>query len=154
MFASGRPGKFSKTEQAAGDCSVSPLRIEGRLLSGLGRGAQFLGLDWVRQQLKEKLGLTPFPGTLNLQVTPEVFQSVLERRSSFLKIADPASPHCPGFLRQVMLRANGQVCKSAYLIVPELTSYHDVLEVISDRNLREALQLKDGDRVELEEVSG
>ena len=110
-------------------------------------------LDWVRQQLRANLGLTPFPGTLNLAVAPEAFRSIFDRRSTFLKISDPSSPHCPGFLCRVTLRANGQVCRSAYLILPEMSVYKDVLEVISEQNLREALYLQDGDRVELQEDS-
>ncbi|MBI4444029.1 MAG: CTP-dependent riboflavin kinase [Acidobacteria bacterium] len=128
--------------------------IEGRVSSGLGRGAQFLVLDWVRQQLRESLGVTPFPGTLNLEVAPEVFRRIFDRRTAFQKISDPSAPHCPGFLCRVALKANGQICGSAYLILPEMTVYKDVLEVISEHNLREALHLKDGDRVELQEVSG
>ena len=131
----------------------SSLWIEGRVASGLGRSAQFLVLDWVRQQLRESLGLTPFPGTLNLEVTPEIFRSIFDRRTAFQEISDPSAPHCPGFLRRVALQANGQICGSAYLILPEMTVYKDVLEVISEHNLREALRLKDGDRVELQEVS-
>ena len=133
--------------------SRSSLWIEGRVASGLGRGAQFIALDWVRQQLRESLGLTPFPGTLNLEVAPEVFRSIFDRRTAFQKISDPSAPHCPGFLCRVALQANGQICGAAYVILPEMTAYQDVLEVISEHNLREALRLQDGDRVELQEVS-
>jgi len=40
--------------------------LEGRLADGLGRGAAFTRLDWVRCRLMDTVGIDPFPGTLNL----------------------------------------------------------------------------------------
>ncbi|MGH9785213.1 MAG: DUF120 domain-containing protein, partial [Terriglobia bacterium] len=101
--------------------------------------------------LHRNLNLVPFPGTLNLRVPPEVRDALFARRDSFLRIADPSDPICPGYLRRIVLRANGRVSSVAYLILPELTMYKDVLEVIAAENLRQELGLKDGDAVEIEE---
>lgn len=128
------------------------LKIEGRLQSGIGRGAQFLGLEWVQKQLREKLGLVPFPGTLNLQVSPDACSAVYAQRGGFLKIADPAAPGCPGYVKRVTLQGEGRSYRSAYLILPELTMYKDVLEIIAEDNLREKLNLKDGDKVQVEDI--
>ena len=126
-------------------------KIEGIVASGLGRGAQFVGLDWVRRQLRQKLSLDPFPGTLNLVISADVWLALYNRRSTFLKIADPSSANCPGFLKAVTLRAHGLICPLAYVILPELTEYQDVLEIIAAENLREKLGLEDGDRINVEE---
>ncbi len=128
------------------------LKIEGRLQSGIGRGAQFLGLEWVQKQLREKLGLAPFPGTLNLQVSPDACSAVYAQREGFLKIADPAAPGCSGYVQRVTLQGEGRSYRFAYLILPELTMYKDVLEIIAEDNLREKLNLKDGDKVQVEEI--
>jgi CTP-dependent riboflavin kinase len=101
-------------------------------------------------ELQRKLGLLPFPGTLNLTVQTEAREALFRRRESFLRIADPAAPSCPGYLQRVTLKANGRACRSAYLILPELTMYKDVLEIIAAENLRQALGLQDGDPVEVE----
>lgn len=130
---------------------AAPFGSTGRVASGLGRGAGFIGLDWVQQELREKLGLIPFPGTLNLAVEPEARETLYARRDSFLRIADPSEPTCPGYLLRLSLSANGRTCSSAYLILPELTMYKDVLEIIAPENLRQALHLKDGDSVQIEE---
>jgi CTP-dependent riboflavin kinase len=37
-------------------------------VSGEGRGSDFTQLDWSRRQFIEKLGIDPYPGTLNLVV--------------------------------------------------------------------------------------
>lgn len=126
------------------------LKIEGRVASGLGQGAQFLALEWVQRELRRHLALAPFPGTLNLRVAAELRDAVFAQRDQFLRIADPSSADCPGYLKKVILRAKGRTCASAYLILPERTMYKDVLEVISAYNLREKLVLQDGDAVEVE----
>jgi riboflavin kinase, archaea type len=129
---------------------AAPFKTTGWVASGVGRGAEFLRLGWVLDELDRKLGLVPFPGTLNLRVEPEDREALFLRRASFLRIADPAEPTCPGYLERVTLQANGRACRSAYLILPELTMYKDVLEVIAAENLRQTLGLKDGDPVEVE----
>ena len=126
----------------------------GRVVSGTGQGAQFLALPWVTSQLREHLSLIPYRGTLNLRVSTEISYGLFKRRQEFLRIADPASPDCPGYLKKVTLRANGRTCETAYLILPEKTMYHDVLEVVAAVSLREQLLLSDGDAVEVETELG
>ena len=136
------------------DPDAGPFKTTGWVVSGAGRGADFLSLEWVQKELRRQLFLIPYPGTLNLRVPPEDWHALFARRHSFLRIADPASPDCPGYLERVILRANGGVCPSAYLILPELTMYKDVLEIISAYKLRQKLNLQDGDAVDVEEFSG
>lgn len=131
---------------------AAPFKTSGRVASGVGRGAEFLRLGWVKDELQRKLGLIPFPGTLNLRVQPDAREALFLLRESFLRIADPAEPTCPGYLQRVTLKANGRACRSAYLILPELTMYKDVLEVIAAENLRQTLGLENGDPVEVEVV--
>ena len=126
--------------------------LRGTVVSGLGRGAEFLALGWVASQLHQHLGLTPFPGTLNLRVEPAARAELWARRRQFLRIAHPASPDCPGYLTKVSLRANGRSVDSAWLILPEKTIYDDVIEIIAATSLRDALALSDGDPVEIEVI--
>jgi riboflavin kinase len=123
------------------------MSFTGQVVGGMGQGAQFLGLEWVVAQLRMLLDLTAYPGTLNLRVLPESRDKLFSRRQQFLRIADPASPACPGYLTEVTLHANGRRLESAYLILPEKTVYDDVLEFIAPVNLRDTLSLKDGDTV-------
>lgn len=126
------------------------MKFSGQLVSGIGQGARFLALDWVAEQLRQQLGLTPFPGTLNLRVLPAIREELFQRRREFLCIADPASPDCPGYLQAVRLRANGRMLEPAYLILPEKTMYDDVVEIIAAVNLRDALGLQDSDTVAID----
>ena len=42
------------------------MEITGIVTTGLGKAAYFLGQDFYKNQFRERLGFTPFPGTLNL----------------------------------------------------------------------------------------
>lgn len=124
------------------------MTFSGQVVSGLGNGAKFLGLDWVRRALREGLGLEPFPGTLNLRVPPAARDRLVAQRERFVRIADAASPDCPGYLRRVSLCAHGRSCAEVWLILPEKAVYNDVLEFIAAVRLRDHLRLSDGDVVE------
>jgi riboflavin kinase len=126
------------------------MKFTGHVTSGIGHGAQFLALDWVALQLRQLLGTTVFPGTLNLRVASEIRDALFSRRKTMPRIADSASSDCPGYLLHVALRTSGRSFDSAYVILPEKTVYKDVLEVIAPVNLRERLALEDGAAVEVE----
>ena len=42
--------------------------IQGQLVRGLGKAADFTQIDWVRRQLIEYAGIDPHPGTVNLRI--------------------------------------------------------------------------------------
>ena len=126
------------------------MKFSGRVTRGVGQGARFLALEWVQRELQQKVGLTPFPGTLNLQVTPEIRDALFGRRHSLLQIADASAPECPGYLARTTLRAHGITLQSAYLILPEQTVHNNVIEIIAPVSLREALHIPDGEAVEVE----
>jgi riboflavin kinase len=44
------------------------LLLVGEACSGLGEGAGFTRLDWVRREFLAKLGFEPYPGTFNLHM--------------------------------------------------------------------------------------
>ena len=132
--------------------SPENLRVQGIVKSGLGHAAEFLSVEWVERELLEKAGLQPFPGTLNLQVPAQVWADLFSRRNEFLRIGDEAAGNCSGFLKPVLLHANGRTVPRAYVILPEKTAHRDILEIIAAENLREKLQLQDGDVVQIEEL--
>ncbi len=116
------------------------LTLTGTVFSGKGEGRKFISLPWVKQQVKEKTGFTPFEGTLNLRLTKE---SIREKRllEKAQKIdIEPAQGYCPGFL------INAKVGNfSAAVVLPQVPNYPaDVLEVISSVCLRKELKLLDG----------
>lgn len=131
------------------------LEIAGEVVSGLGRGAYFVQLEWVRSRLGELMGAPPFAGTLNLRVQPRLRDQLFAARRRFLPILPPGEGSCPGYVLEVQLRAPagpqaaaGRLA-DAWAVLPEATAHADIIEVVSPYYLREHLRLADGDRLDL-----
>jgi riboflavin kinase len=122
---------------------LKKIKLSGKVFSGQGNGTRFLGLLWVKRQIKEKLGFTPYLGTLNVRL----FEESARRRKLLEKAT--AMQVCPaeGFCSGKIFKASVGVLECA-IVVPEVPGYAtDVLEIIAPGNLREKLQLADGDRI-------
>jgi CTP-dependent riboflavin kinase len=119
----------------------------GRVFSGKGEGEKFIRLPWVKRQIREKLGFSPYLGTMNIKLDEESVKLKQElTRASGIEI----SP-VPGFCRGKLFKAcllNGTACA---VVIPEVSGYpEDVLEIIASTCLRQRLDLLDGDGVEIQ----
>lgn len=116
------------------------MRLNGAVFSGGGNGKKFLELPWVKQQIREKLGFTPYPGTLNVKLNEKsVKQRKLLEEATSMKIC-PVKGYCKGLLFKAFL---GVV--ECAIVLPEVAGYpKDLLEIIASVNLRKALLLEDG----------
>lgn len=129
------------------------LALSGKVMSGTGDGGYYISMPGYRGQVREKLGFTPFPGTLNI---------VLGDRSKKAALLNSKGVELKGFFKQGrMLGAakclpcvvNGRA-KGA-VILPLRSHYGpEIIEVISAKNLRKELGLKDGSRVSVEVSQG
>ncbi|MEM3952217.1 MAG: DUF120 domain-containing protein [Nitrososphaerota archaeon] len=59
--------------------------LEGRVFSGLGEGFYYISLPQYFEQIKERVGFTPYPGTLNIQL---LSKDSIENRILLEKLAD------------------------------------------------------------------
>ena len=116
------------------------IEFSGTVTSGDGDGKKFMELPWVKRQITEKLGFTPYAGTLNLKLAEEnAKQRKLLEKTPSAKVL-PAEGYCEGLLFKAFI---GIV--QCAIVVPQVAGYpNDLLEVIASVNLREALQLEDG----------
>lgn len=125
-----------------------PLMIEGEVVSGLYQGGYYISREGYREQIKEKLGFDPFPGTLNLKIHPEEFdkRKRLENRQAVILEGFQNEDRAYGSCKCYPLLINGEV--EGALIVAERTIHEpDIMEIISPVYLRKILELTDGDRV-------
>jgi riboflavin kinase len=124
---------------------VKTLRLKGRVFSGKGEGAEFVNLSWARKQIEEKLGFTPYSGTLNIRLdwkSTEMRKALMNARGE--EIMSPL-----GFCRGRIFQASIMNVKCA-AVIPEVPGYpENVVEVVSSTNLREKLHLADGSSVEV-----
>ncbi len=123
--------------------------LTGILASGLGEGESFTRLDWARAAFVAKVGIDPYPGTVNLALDDEAARAMWARLRARpgLRIVPPDPGWCAAKLYPVTIagRIPGAV------VLPELPSYPaDKVEVIAAIEVRAALGLRDGDTLALE----
>ncbi len=133
---------------SVGDLSLPRrLRLRGTVVAGSGEGAKFVGLPWVKKQIAEKLGFNPYLGTLNIKLSEESvkIKKLLEKTKS-IEISS-----IENFCRGKCYRASLKRHVKCAIVIPDVPNYpEDVLEIVAPVNLREKLQLKDGDHVKIE----
>ncbi|WP_337860144.1 DUF120 domain-containing protein [Ferroplasma sp.] len=120
--------------------------LKGEIKSGLGEGKYYISQKGYMDQFLNKLGISPYPGTLNIKVLPE-YENILRR------IRSAEGIHIEGF-KDKERTFGGVKCFSgridgtnAWLIFPERSSYTDIVEIISDKFLRRDLHLQDGNEL-------
>jgi riboflavin kinase len=124
---------------------LKTLQLKGRIFSGKGEGAEFVNLSWARKQIEQKLGFTPYPGTLNIRLD----EKNTEMKKALMNAAAAEILPAPGYCRGRIFEASIMKMKCA-VVIPEVLGYpEDVVEVISPANLREKLHLADGSWVEV-----
>jgi len=124
----------------------SKLIIAGKIISGAGQGAFFTQLDWVQEQCLEKLGFKPYPGTLNIQIHEEMVP-VIETlpQEQIIELIPPDSNFCSGKVFPVVVEG----LPAAVVLPEEDVRVHgkNIIEIISNVRLKDALGLKDGDSI-------
>lgn len=134
---------------ATGSCSG----FKAEVFSGIGEGEFYVSL--YMKSFALKLGLTPYPGTLNTRLRDRVeeFNACLERLGGV--VIEP--PRIPGARlgRVRVYRALLNKAITVYVVRPEITVYDkSVAEVISEHYLRGLLGLRDGDLVTIDLLGG
>jgi CTP-dependent riboflavin kinase len=126
-------------------------KIHGHLATGFGRGKHFTRLAWARRQFIEKLGIDPFPGTINVIVDEPESMSIWDRikNTPGVSIDNPNSGPRDCDARCYPVSIEGQV--DAAIVLPEVPNYStNRIEIIAAIGVREALGLNDGDPLILE----
>ena len=122
--------------------------LNGKIISGLKQGAFFTQLDWFQKQCVEKLGYVPYPGTLNLEISTEDIHKVeVIEQASEIEFIPPDSTFCSGRAHTVEI----QGMRAAIIMPAKEVRVHgkNIIEVISEVKLKDALGADDGDSVEL-----
>jgi riboflavin kinase len=117
--------------------------FKGAVFSGTGEGRKFIDLSWVKRQIEEKLGFTPYSGTLNIRLSNEsAKQKKLLENAERLEVY-PEKGYCTGILIKAYIDS-----LECAIIIPQVPTYpSDVLEVIAPWYLRERLKIADGSEV-------
>ncbi len=124
------------------------MTIHGTVQSGMGEGGYYICQSGYLKQFEEKLGFTPFEGTLNVQVDPEdVGKLDVVKSIAGVPIAG-FSEGGRSFGDVVAYKAKIRNIDCA-IVVPERSHYVDIIEIICQYHLRRTLSLEDGVRVDV-----
>ncbi|MGB9675729.1 MAG: DUF120 domain-containing protein [Candidatus Bathyarchaeales archaeon] len=126
---------------------INTIQVRGKVFSGSGEGAKFVSLPWVKRQITEKLGFTPYNGTLNIRLDKEsvVLKRRVMKKANAIKII-PQEGFCQGKLFKAVFMDELECA----VVIPEVEGYpEDMIEIVAKVNLREKFQLKDDDTVKV-----
>lgn len=119
------------------------LCFSGTVFSGKGEEAKFVGLPWVKEQIIEDVGFSPYIGTLNIRLAKS---DALKLKRSLKKAKAIGISSKSGFSSGKFYRGSLTDDIECAVIIPNIVGYpEDVLEVIAPLNLRDRFHLKDGD---------
>ena len=122
------------------------MKLKGKVVKGLGESGKFLAIDWVDRQLNEKLGFSPFPGTLNIMLDDATVQEMLKKKATE-RLIHKTEGFCDAVLFKVVV-AEKYECG---VVIPLVKGYDgQLLEIVAPVHLKEALHIDDGDEVTLE----
>jgi riboflavin kinase len=130
------------------------IEFEGTVVSGMGEGAYYMSLEGYRRQFKEKLGYSPYPGTLNVRLTDQIFMNARrelgKHPSIFLDgFSDGARTY--GWVKCYRAVINDGAVDNAAVLVLERTHYDDsMLELIAPMSIKQAAGIKNGHRVKVQ----
>ena len=119
------------------------------MTTGRGEAGGFTGLDWVRDQFLTKVGIDPYPGTVNLLLDTESARAdwlALQSQPASV-IEPPGAEWCRA--RCYPVRLDGTL--PAAIVLPEVPGYPTAqVEIIAALPVRHTLGIADGDRVVVE----
>jgi len=121
--------------------------FKGKIVSGMGEGRYYTEQKGYTDQFKEKLGFTPHPGTLNVEI-----EHVERNKLRFLKnyggiAIDEFRTKNRTFGGVICFKAKINNVEGA-IVLPKRSHYSNILEFISPHYIRGKLKLRDDDKVE------
>lgn len=123
------------------------MRVKGDVFTGKGEGKYYISREGYAKQFKEKMGFAPRYGTLNLRLEDWREKARLSEEEGVIMEGFEAEGRTFGALKAFPATVGGF---EAAAIIPERSFYGmDVLEIVSEKNLRKALGLEEGSPVEV-----
>ena len=123
------------------------MKILGFVISGTKKGGYFISQKFYSEQFKDKLGFKPFPGTLNIQIQEENLVQIAKIPQEEIGKIEGEE----GFGEVKYIKASLNDTINGALIFPVKTQHpQDILEFIASENLRDKLNLQDGELVNLD----
>ncbi len=126
--------------------------FNGRIVDGLGKGRYYLSIPAYRAEIKQKLGFIPYPGTLNLKLDKRSIgaKGELLKQEPIIINGFKTKKRTYGDLFAYPCRIDRKGLEGAVVIPLRSNHPQDIIEIVANVNLREALGKKSGERVIIE----
>ena len=121
------------------------MEITGKVISGTRKGTYFMSLEVYKEEFRKKLKFEPFPGTLNLKISPENATQISSMQDKMGVIEGTGNY---GDVKFLPAQLNG-IVEGAILFPVKTEHSPEILEFVANENLRSTLKLKDGDEATL-----
>jgi riboflavin kinase len=122
--------------------------IKGAVITGMGEGQYYVTQAGYVEQFTEKLGFTPYEGTLNVKVAASELHKVQTVRKAKPIVVKGFERNGRTFGDVECHKATIQNIECA-VVMPSRSHYDDVLEILCKYHLRRTLGISDGDEVEI-----
>lgn len=123
------------------------MKTKGTIVTGLGKGAYFISQDFYKKELIKNCGFEPYPGTLNIIIPDKYLEKINKIKNDCTNIIKSNGEF--GAVNYVSAILNEYV-KGAIVFPVKTEHEENYIEFIAPCNLKEKLNLKDGDIVDLE----
>jgi riboflavin kinase, archaea type len=129
------------------------ISFEGKVVSGMGEGAYYMSLEGYRTQFIEKLGYQPYPGTLNVKLSEQLYTNPrhdIDRSSHIYIDGFSDGSRTYGWVKCYPADINdGAITDSAILILERTHYDNSLLEVIAPVCIKDYLGIRNGDNVKI-----
>lgn len=123
------------------------ITFTGRVFTGLGEGAYYVDKTDYGRHIEDALGFRPYPGTLNLRLSPSEVSKKKELEAYAGIMIGGFTTGGRSFGGVKCFRASINDVEGALILIGRTHYDASVVELIAPVNLRELLGLKDGSRV-------
>ena len=122
------------------------MEFYGTITSGQGKGAYFMSQPSYKVQFKQKLNFNPFPGTLNIKIGADEINSIHKLpRDKMTRIEGKEN-----FGDVILIKAVLNDKIRGAIVFPKRTTHgENILEFIAPQNIKEELNIEDGDSVKI-----
>lgn len=127
-------------------------KVEGRVTSGMKKASMFMQKNQYVRQYEDKLGFTPYFGTLNITLDDNIYLDIEGQLRNHLMIIEGNHKYGDVYYLNAKI-INPENDKSDYgaVLFPTKTTYSfNTLEFVSKDRLRESLDVDDGSKVIVE----
>jgi CTP-dependent riboflavin kinase len=127
--------------------------IKGRVTEGLREASHFTDIPWVKEQFINKLGIDPYPGTLNLVIIDPEDLAKLDniRNQKSIEIVPEDPTYCPAKCFPVLI--NNKIAGA--IVIPLISQYpRSKLEIIATEKIMDILNLDMGETVTISILVG